>query len=486
MPAGDEAMTSALESDGAPCRVNDNPVDDGTPDDPPAEQRPSAREWRIIHLVAFVGMAIYLVAAIFAISMFRLLVPHEQMLAWAIPSGLFLIVWFSLQIVVMRRRPDEAETRRVWQPVARMIMWGIVVVTTSSIWLFMPYADDQQRLVMVIFYLIHVPSQIMSTSDDVNVDRLGTVAILGSISAVLLIYGGPYASIVAAFTLIFAVSMLMLAALMRRSVREVVRAREQSDAVAQALRRALRDIAAERDIKTRFIASASHDLSQPLQAARMFFDQAMRSDIGPKRDKAVHGVHWAFDTTEQLLGQMMAHLQLESGVVEPKGDAFVIGPLIAEIADMNEPAAVLAKVSIHAMPCGLVVRADPALVRRALGNLIGNAIRHAKAKRILIGARKRGGAVRLWVIDDGTGIPAVDVPRLFEDYVQGSDHGPDIRGGFGLGLATTRRLARLMGGDAGLEPNWVSGAAFWLELPSGKMIANPTGLLLHEIVPDLR
>ena len=479
---GDGAMTAAVNNVGAPGGGSDNPV----VDDEPVEQRPSAREWRIIHLAAFVGMAIYLIAAIFALSMFRLVVPHEQLLAWAIPSGLFLIVWFSLQIVVMRRRPGEAETRRVWQPVARVIMWGIVIVTTSSIWLFVPYADDQQKLVMVIFYLIHVPSQIMSTSDDVNVDRLGTVAILGSISAVLLVYGGPYASVVAAFTLIFAISMLMLAVLMRRSVREVIHAREQSDAVAQALRRALRDVAAERDTKARFIASASHDLSQPLQAARMFFDQAMRSDIGLKRDKAVRGVHWAFDTTEQLLGQMMAHLQLESGVVEPKEDVFVIGPLIAEIADMNEPAAALGGVSLHAMPCGLAVRADPALVSRALGNLIGNAIRHAKAKRILIGARKRGDAVRLWVIDDGTGIPAIDKPRLFDDYIQGSDHGSDIRGGFGLGLATTRRLARLMGGDASLEPNWVNGAAFWLELPSGRMLAGPKGLLLHEIVPDLR
>lgn len=482
MRDGDGTMAMALERVDATGRGIDDVVDDGRQ----VEQKSSAREWRIIHLAAFVGMAIYLVAVVFAISMFRQLVSHERMLAWSIPSGLLLIVWLSLQIAVIRRRPGEAETRRVWQPVARAILLGIVCVTTSSIWMFMPFADDQQRLVMVIFYLIHVPSQIMSASDDVNVDRLGTIAVLGSISAVLLIYGGPYAGIVAAFTLIFAIFMLILAAQMRRSVREVVHARRQSDAVAQALRRALRDVAEERDTKARFIASASHDLSQPLQAARMFFDQAMRSDIGLKRDKAVQGVHWAFDTIEQLIGQMMAHLQLESGVVEPKADAFVIGPLIVEIADMNEPAAALVNVSIHAMPCSLVVRADPALVRRALGNLIGNAIRHAKARRILIGARERGCSVRLWVIDDGNGIPAVDVPRLFEDYVQGSDHGPDIRGGFGLGLATTRRLARLMGGDAGLEPQWVGGAAFWLELPSGRMLADPGGLRLHEVVPDLR
>jgi signal transduction histidine kinase len=164
---------------------------------------------------------------------------------------------------------------------------------------------------------------------------------------------------------------------------------------------------------------------------------------------------------------MMTHLQLESGVVEPKLAPFVIGPLIAEVADMNEPAAGLAQVTLHAMPCQLKIFADPALVERALGNLIGNAIRHAKATRILIGARWHERQVCIWVIDDGAGIPADDIPHLFKDFVQGSDHGQEIRGGFGLGLSTTRRLARLMGGDAGLETKWVKGCAFWLELPAG-------------------
>jgi signal transduction histidine kinase len=225
-------------------------------------------------------------------------------------------------------------------------------------------------------------------------------------------------------------------------------------------------VISERDAKTRFLTSASHDLGQPLQSARLFFDLALRSGEGEKREKAVRGVHWAFDASEQLLGQMMAHLQLESGVVEPALQALVIGPLIAEVADMHEPAAGLTGVSLHAMPCGLKVESDPALVVRALGNLIGNAIRHAKAKRILIGARMHQGGVRIWVIDDGVGIAPSDIPRLFDDYVQGSDHGEEIRGGFGLGLATTQRLARLMCGDAGLEAKWVNGSAFWLELPA--------------------
>jgi len=87
---------------------------------------------------------------------------------------------------------------------------------------------------------------------------------------------------------------------------------------------------------------------------------------------------------------------------------------------------------------------------------------------VLIGARRQAGRVRLWVIDDGVGICEADAPRLFEDYVQGSNHGDEVRGGFGLGLASARRMARLMGGGVGLEPKWLNGSAFWLELDAAE------------------
>ncbi|HEX7945954.1 MAG TPA: ATP-binding protein, partial [Phenylobacterium sp.] len=136
------------------------------------------------------------------------------------------------------------------------------------------------------------------------------------------------------------------------------------------------------------------------------------------------------------------------------------------MAEMHEPSARLAGVDIIALTSRLSARADPELVERALGNLVANAIRHAKARRLLIGARRRGGRVRLWVIDDGVGIGEVDAVRLFQDFAQGSDHGDEIRGGFGLGLASARRMAGLMGGAVGLERQWRGGSAFWLELPA--------------------
>ena len=175
---------------------------------------------------------------------------------------------------------------------------------------------------------------------------------------------------------------------------------------------------------------------------------------------------WAFDATEQLLRRMIDHLRLESGAVEARIEAVAVGPLIARLAEMHEPAARLAGVEVVAMPTRLAAAADPELLERVLGNLVVNSLRHAKARRVVVGARPRAGRVRLWVIDDGVGISPADTAALFEDYVQGSDHGDEVRGGFGLGLASARRMASLMGGEIALEARWLNGSAFWVELPA--------------------
>jgi signal transduction histidine kinase len=269
----------------------------------------------------------------------------------------------------------------------------------------------------------------------------------------------PYSPVLILFLLSYALVVWQLGRILQGAVDRAYADRRTAEA-------ALAQVAAERDAKTRFLTSASHDLGQPLQAARLFFDQAMRARTAARRTQAARKVAWAFDASEQILRQMLDHLKLEAGAVAPRLADVAVGPLIARLAELNEPAARLAGVELRALPSRLAARGDPALIERALGNLVANAIRHAKGRRVLVGARPSAGGVRLWVIDDGVGIPPGDAARLFDDFVQGSNHGDEVRGGFGLGLASARRMAGLMGGGIGHEPAWAHGSAFWLELPA--------------------
>lgn len=101
-----------------------------------------------------------------------------------------------------------------------------------------------------------------------------------------------------------------------------------------------------------------------------------------------------------------------------------------------------------------------------MGNLIVNALTHSQGSRVLLAARRHGScAVRLWVVDDGVGVSRIDAKHVFDDYYRGSgEHGVAL-GGFGLGLASVRRVAALMDGVAGLDSRWRRGAASYIEFP---------------------
>ena len=374
-------------------------------------------------------------------------------------TALYVLAWLTLLSVSVLRRGSEPEVLAS-QAGNRLVIWGGNTVIIIGFWLAVPYADEAVRMLCVAGAFATVATEVLGAIERPPTRRRIVVSPLAlpiSTALYFVVHWDRFSLIVAPFSIAYAINVMTLRAVVQRAVDRTHDARQAAEA-------ALVQVAAERDAKTRFLASASHDLGQPLQAARLFFDQAMRAPDAARREAAAGRVTWAFDATEQLLRQMLDHLRLESGVVEPHLSQLALGPLIARVAEMHEPAARLAGVTLLALPSRVRATADVALLERALGNLVSNGIRHAKARRLLIGARRRAGRVRLWVINDGVGISPADAPQLFEDFVQGSDHGDEIRGGFGLGLASARRMAGLMDGAVGLDPKWRQGSAFWLEL----------------------
>jgi signal transduction histidine kinase len=374
-------------------------------------------------------------------------------------SALLVAAWLALLgprlLPANRGRPETA-----WRRHDQAIMWLGNAGTVIGFWSLLPYGDDALRLMAVIFLFGPVMVEVLvSIQRPPALERfpLAPLTLQASTALFFLVHWQRYSAAVILFSAAYGYVVVTLGRIVQRSVNRTYAARQAAEA-------ALKEVAAERDAKTRFLTSASHDLGQPLQAARLFFDQAMRSRTSAQRAAAAAKVGWAFDATEQLLTQMLDHLKLESGTIAPDMAPAPVGPLIARIAELNEPAARLAGAELIALPSRLSVQADAKLAERALGNLVANAIRHAKARRVLIGARRWGGRVRLWVIDDGVGVAEADVGRVFDDFVQGSDHGDEVRGGFGLGLASARRMAELMGGEVGLARDWRRGSAFWLEL----------------------
>ncbi|OSZ70822.1 hypothetical protein CAP39_07680 [Sphingomonas sp. IBVSS1] len=340
-----------------------------------------------------------------------------------------------------------------------MILAACAVGGIGQIWLLFPWAGALMQLVIVIFFTAATPILALATVErPPQRGHVWLIPVLPPVGIVLWYLFHPdalgvaVAVIVAVFT---AVTMQL-----RRGVQAQVNRTHAAMLTAQQARA---DLLAERVAKARFIASAWHDLGQPIQAARLFSDQASRSPDAARRASAAAHAEQAFATVERQLGAMLDHLRLDSGDVQLAISALPAGPLLASAAALHVAAAREQGVALQVRPGTALVQADADLAGRALANLIHNGLRHAGARQIRLTARRCAAQAQLWVIDDGRGIAPADRAGLFEDFVQGHDTG---RGGFGLGLSGARRMARLMGGDLRFHPRRRGGAAFCLELPA--------------------
>ena len=392
-------------------------------------------------------------------------VPSIPHVAWIIAAVLFVMAWAALVVAMWLRQPNARETVRVWGWASQFITYASQIVVAWAIWGFFPYCPKTEQMMLAGMFLICSPAQLIAAPENVRANRFGILASYGSLVLWFALHGSGNAYAMGGFALAIGLMLFALCDYVPGTIAETVAARLAAEQAKAELERALESVAEERDAKTRFIAAASHDLGQPLQAASLFFDQTLRAPDPAQRDRAADGVRKAFASADQLISHMLNHLRLEADAVDPHLTRVGLGPAMARIAAQFGPAASAAGIVIRAMPAQARIRLDRVLFERALGNLVGNAIAHSGATRIVIGVLQHRGHIRVWVIDNGCGIARVDAGRIFDDYYRGSDSKAAVKSGFGLGLSSVRRIAALMGGKAGLDQKWLGGAAFFLEFP---------------------
>lgn len=226
--------------------------------------------------------------------------------------------------------------------------------------------------------------------------------------------------------------------------------------------------------KTRFIAAASHDLLQPLHAARLFtaamIDRDPRNDLGGKIDASLGAV-------EALLDALLDISKLDAGAFKPEKRPFALQPLFESLATAFAPTATRYGVELVIAPTSAFVDTDPAFLRRILQNLLSNALRYGRAEgrpgRVLLGCRRAGEALRIEVRDNGPGIPSDKQAVIFDEFVrlQPEDEGPREERGLGLGLAIVDRIARMLDLSVGLASAPGRGSTFSVTVPRVAAVA---------------
>ncbi len=215
--------------------------------------------------------------------------------------------------------------------------------------------------------------------------------------------------------------------------------------------------------KTRFLAAASHDLRQPLQAARHFAGSLSLVAKDEETRSIVKKVIRSLDSTSNLLAALLDISRLDTGVLVPHRDDFCVGDMIKRLVSEHSQLAAEKKIHLSAVPSSVTIRSDPDLLDQILRNLISNAVRYTVEGRVLVGCRRRGQQLSVEVHDTGIGISEEDREQIFQEFHQ--VHKSMAEGGLGLGLATADRIARLLGHELLLSSKLGAGSSFRLVVP---------------------
>lgn len=212
------------------------------------------------------------------------------------------------------------------------------------------------------------------------------------------------------------------------------------------LRQAKAEAEAANASKTRFLALASHDILQPLNAARLFAE-ALKFEIDMselERKNTLQQLDSALKTTEELISTLLEIAKLDDGKLKPSIQAVSLDKLTSSLMDEYRVIAQQKNLDLHALgQTGVVVDTDSTYLRRILQNLVSNAVKYTQGGRVLLSWRVRKDHVLIQVRDTGPGIPESEHQRIFSDFYR-SPSNASIQPGIGLGLAVVQRMVKAL------------------------------------------
>ncbi|QFT34569.1 Signal transduction histidine-protein kinase BarA [Labrenzia sp. THAF82] len=265
--------------------------------------------------------------------------------------------------------------------------------------------------------------------------------------------------------------------------------RRRTDELTSALRRLEEtniELARQKDIseranrsKTEFLAAASHDILQPLNAAQLTISSLHDLQVSDQARAMVNQVERSLDTMNELLRTLLDISRLDAGVTTPRFTSVPIPPILDSLLSDLRPIAEKKGLRLRVAVTNDCVYTDRLMLRRALQNLIANAIRYTNSGGVLIGTRRRGDEISIEVVDTGSGIPEDQLEKIFEEFHRGplsrGDANADTGTGLGLGLAIVRRLVTALKHDVSVRSNPGHGSVFRIRAKRSEAPAEPAG-----------
>jgi Na+/proline symporter/signal transduction histidine kinase len=216
--------------------------------------------------------------------------------------------------------------------------------------------------------------------------------------------------------------------------------------------------------KTRFLAAASHDILQPLNAARLYVTSLTERQGGGDDTRLIANIDASLEAVEEIFTALLDISRLDTGAMRPEPVSFRIDELLRQLEVEFAPLAREKGLKLTFVRSSANVRSDRRLLRRMLQNLVSNAIKYTLKGRVLVGGLHRRGKLHIEVHDTGLGIPPSKKKVVFREF-QRLDEGAKVARGLGLGLSIVERIGRVLDHKVDLRSVPGEGSRFSVEVP---------------------
>jgi signal transduction histidine kinase/CheY-like chemotaxis protein len=248
--------------------------------------------------------------------------------------------------------------------------------------------------------------------------------------------------------------------------------------------------------KSKFLATASHDLRQPLQALRLFADALQNVAKEPQTERLAGQIGKSVNSLVEMFDDLLDVSRLDAGIIQPRWQHFAIYDLFDRLYVDFAPLAHAKGLEIdlpycnrdddNGLHCEMVVYSDPFLLERMLRNLVSNAIRYTENGKVEVRCVCSLDQVEIAVHDTGIGIRPEAIEHIFEEYFQDNNPHRDRRKGLGLGLAIVRRVEELMGYRVVVESTPGRGSTFRFSLKKGDAAVMARPFVITHTKQDVR
>ncbi|RRS02958.1 hybrid sensor histidine kinase/response regulator [Aquabacterium soli] len=396
--------------------------------------------------------------------------------AWLALTTLVLV----LRWVLLRRPPAPTESAR---PAMRraVVLSGLNGVAHALSLLFFPGMGDLERAVLTMLLTGLSSAAVGSTCGHPRIYPAYAVPVMVALAVA---WGftpepaGPDARgwlgpSMGVLIMLYLAVLLSLARDNHRALTQAVDLRRREFKLNEELRQALTLAEQANAAKTRFLASASHDLRQPLHTLSLFSASLTTNELSPRGQAIVNHMNTALKALGEQLSGLLDLSRLDAGIIDSRSRTIALAPLLTQLHQACAPVAE-AKGLRLVLACDddlLAAHTDEAHLARIVRNLLDNALKYCDAGTVWIRAGWRGGRALVSIKDTGRGIPAEHHARVFEEFFQLNNPERDRSKGLGLGLSIVQRLSQLLGIELGLvsEPGVGTEVSLLLPAPQGAL-----------------